>query len=197
MKCVMNDFLKSQLDELRENKLRVVFLAIILFGTIIFAVSESDKGEEINLDESQKISEVAPPVKVATPTSSDKVKAVIGANVDEIFISDPFINPAPKLPAPVEVPVKSEEKIVPPAPIIITPPVEETPKPPEVKFFLRGIAIGENKTAFFEKVDAEKVDKIFVTIGDNLNGKIIVDIMTDCVIFDDGDKMYVEQFAVN
>ena len=180
----MNDFFKSQLEELRENKLRVGLLAIILLATIIYAVSvEFDTGEEIITDEPQKISEVEQPAKVAAPTS-DKVKPVIGANAEEIFIQNPFYKPAP---------VKVEEKIIPPKvePVIIAPPVEE-PKPPEIKFVLRGVAIGDKKTAFVEKIDAGKVELHFVTVGDNLNGKIIVDMESDSIILDNGDKLYIE-----
>ena len=185
----MNDFFKSQLEELRENKLRVGLLAIILFATIIYAVSvELDTGEEIITDEPQKISEVEEPVKVTSSVSSDKVKPVIGANVDEIFIHNPFNNPAP-----AKIPAKVEEKIIPPAePVIITPPVVEEPKPPEIKFVLQGVALGDEKTAIVEKIESGKVEILFVTIGDNLNGKIIVGMESNNIILDNGDKLYIK-----
>lgn len=178
----MNDFFKSQLEELRKNKFRVGLLAIILLGLIIYSVSDFDKGEEITLDEPQKNSAVEEPVKVTTVTD-EKVKPVIGANVDEIFIHDPFYNPAPKV----------EEKILPPAePVIIAPPVVEEPKPPEIKFSLQGVALGDEKTAIVKKIESGKVEILFVTVGDNLNGKIIVDMSDDFIIWDNGDKLYIE-----
>ena len=182
----MNDFFKSQLEEIRENKLRVGLLAIILFATIIYAVFDFDKSEEIITDEPQKNPAVEEPVKVTAPTS-DKVKPVIGANVDEIFIHNPFHNPAP---------IKVEEKIIPPKveTVIIAPPVEEIPKPPEIKFILHGVAIGDTKTAFVEKIVDGKSETIFVSIGDNINGKIIIDMQSDNITFDNGDKLYIEQF---
>ena len=80
----MKDFLKSQLEEIRENKLRFGLLIICLVVAIIYAFADSfDSGEEINLDAPQKVAQVESPAKNISSTSekvtvsSDKVKAVI------------------------------------------------------------------------------------------------------------------------
>lgn len=209
----MKDFLKAQLDEIQENKLRFGILILVLFAAIIFAVTDSfEQGEEINL-EPQKISQVETvpnqseaatnlPAKNVTATNGN-VKAVIGANADEIYIYDPFKNPnpAPKVkaeePPKVEVPVKADEKPSPPvAPVIVIKPAPEvpaSPKPPEVKFVLQGVALGENKVAMVQKISEGKVlEMLFLKIGDKLNGKKISDIAEDFLTFDDGNRMYFE-----
>ena len=222
----MKDFLKEQLDEIRENKLRFGILIFALFAAIIFAVTDSfERGEEINL-ESQKISQaditknradlspaqsesaVNLPAKNVTANenvyaSSGNIKAVIGANADEIYIYDPFKNPtpAPKVkaeePPKVEVPVKAEAKTLPPVePVIIIQPAPEVPVPPkvpEVKFILQGVALGENKVAMVQKISENKIlEMLFLKIGDELNGKKIADIAEDFLTFDDGNRMYFE-----
>lgn len=230
----MKDFLKAQLDEIRENKLRFGFLVVALFAAIIFAVTDSfERGEEIDLASTQKISQadttntradLVPAqsesakklpaenpvatsgnvtVKSGNSTSNnEKVKAVIGANADEIYIYDPFKNPNPAPekkvdPPKVEVPVKAEEKTSKPVePVIViqpAPEVDKTPKPPEVKFMLHGTALGENKVALVQKISEGKVlEMLFLKIGDKLNGKKIADIAENFLTFDDGSSMYFE-----
>lgn len=198
----MKKFLESQLEEIRENKLRISSLIVCLIGAIIFAVYDSwESGEEINLDAPQNVAQVERPVKDISETnkkitvSSEKVKAVIGANADEVFIYDPFKNPTPPVKVE-EVPVKVEEKILPPTPptesVNIMLPVVEVPKPPEDNFFLRGTALADNKTALIEKISNGKTETLFLQIGDKLNDKIIVDIATDFVTLDDGSNLYIE-----
>lgn len=188
----MKDFLQ---EENREKIFRVGLVILVLLATIIyFVVDYFDNGEEIKLDEPQNISQVKSP----SQNSSEKINAVIGANADEIYISDPLKNPAPptQIVKSDDVPAKVEEKISPPLPptesVIFVPPTVEVPKPPDEKFFLRGIAIGDNKTALVEKIFNGKVESLFLQIGDKINDKIIVDISADSVTFDDGGIFYVK-----
>ena len=197
----MKDFLKSQLEEIRENKLRFGLLIICLVVAIIYAFADSfDSGEEINLDAPQKVAQVESPAKNISSTSekvtvtSDKVKAVIGANADDVFIYDPFKNPAP---AKVDEPVKVDEvdlkKTLPPTePAIVTPPAVEVPTPPEDNFILRGTALANNKTAMVEKISNGKAEMLFLQIGEKINGKAIIDIAQDFIILDDGNILYIE-----
>lgn len=208
----MKDFLKAQLDEIRENKLRFGLLVVVLFATIIFVMTDSfERGEEIELAAPQKISQVEPVQTQAVDnlpaenlaSTTGNVKAVIGANADEIYIYDPFKNPNPKTekkvepPPKVEVPVKADEKSSPPAePVIViqpAPEVDKTPKPPEIKFVLHGTALGENKVAMVQKISEGKVlEMLFLKIGDKVNDKKIADIAERFLTFDDGSRMYFE-----
>lgn len=190
----MKEFLKSQFDEVRQNKLRVGILTLILLGTLIFAANDFEKAEEIKLDEPATNSTS----KNFSPTN-EKIKAVIGASNEEFYVYNPFQNPSPPAekvepPAKVEeTPVKVEEKV--PPPVIIAPPVEkvvEVPKPPEEKFILRGTALGTEKSALVEKIVEGKSEMLFLKIGDKINGKIISDIDTDFIKFDDGSIINIE-----
>lgn len=208
----MKDFLKAQLEEIRENKLRFGLLVVVLFATIIFVMTDSfERGEEIDLAAPQKISQVEPVQTQAVDnlpaenlaSTTGNVKAVIGANADEIYIYDPFKNPNPKTeknvepPPKVEVPVKADEKPSPPdEPVIViqpAPEVDKTPKPPEIKFVLHGTALGENKVAMVQKISEGKVlEMLFLKIGDKVNDKKIADIAERFLTFDDGSRMYFE-----
>ena len=189
----MKEFLQSQLKEIRQNKLRVGLLTLILFGTMIYATVYFDTGEEIKLDEpAENVS-----VKNISPTN-EKVKAVIGASNEEFYIYNPFQNPEPppekvEEPAQVEeVPVKVEEKVLPPAEPVIVEKVEEVPKPPEEKFILRGTALGNEKSALVEKIVNGKTEMLFLKIGDKINGKTISDIDKNFIKFDDDSTLMIE-----
>ena len=200
----MKKFFESQLEEIRENKIRFGLLVIALVVTIIFAVADSLGGEEIELEPKQvaqveKNSSTVEKISVPQKNSSasDNVTVVIGANSEEIFVADPFKNPVPpKKEKPVEVPAQIEkvepvEKKLPPAvEERIVPPAEvDAPKPPEVKFILRGVALGEVKTAFIEKVVSGKVETLFLSVGDSVGGKKILDITEDFVILEGNERL--------
>lgn len=187
----MKDFLKSQLEEIRKNKLRIGLLTIIFLGTIIFATLDFETGEEIKLDEPKEnlpTKENLPAKNISV--TSEKVKAVIGANVEEIYIHDPFYTPAKKV---EEVHVKVEEKVLPTVePVIVPQPVKEVPKPPEEKFILKATALGEIKTALIEKIVEGKSEKLFLKIGDKVGDKTISEIENDFIKFDDDSIMMIE-----
>ena len=193
----MKDFLKSQLEEIRQNKLRIGLLTIIFLGTIIFATSNFDNGEEIQLDEPKKnlpATENLPAKNISV--TSEKVKAVIGANVEEIYIHDPFYNPATTVKKVEEVPVKVEEKVLPTVkPVIVPQPVKEVPKPPEEKFILKATALGEIKTALIEKIVEDKSETLFLKIGDKVGDKTISEIENDFIKFDDDSIMMIEKLV--
>lgn len=183
----MKDFFKAQLDEIRQNKLRIGLLTIIFLGTIIFWTMNFESGEEIKLDE---------PAKNLSPknisVTSEKVKAVIGADVEEVYIHDPFYNPTPPA-KKVEVPAKVEEKVLPKVePVIVPQPVKEVLKPPEEKFILKATALGETKTALVKKIVNGKVETLFMKIGDKVGDKTISEIDRDFIKFDDDSVMIIE-----
>lgn len=189
----MKDFFKAQLDEIRQNKLRIGLLTVIFLGTIIFWTMNFESGEEIKLDEPAKnlsATENLPAKNISV--TSEKVKAVIGADVEEVYIHDPFYNPAPPA-KKVEVPVKVEEKVLPKVePVIVPQPVKEVPKPPEEKFILKATALGETKTALVKKIVNGKVETLFLKIGDKVGDKIISEIDRDFIKFDDDSVMIIE-----
>ena len=192
----LKSFLQSQLDEIRKNKLRFGLIVACLIAVIIFAALDSESGEEIplaqkdsgNVGQADKKS-VEQPTKISV--TSENVKALIGANSDEVFIQDPFKAPAPieKVESP-----KVEEKILPPVepipPIIFEPPKVEN-KAPEEKIILQGVALGEESTALVTKIVGDKSETLFIKIGDKIKGKAVVEIGSDFITLEGGEKIFV------
>ena len=192
----VKNFLQAQLDEIRENKLRFGLIVTCLIVVIIIAALDTEKTEEIKLDtpkqsetvERTKNLNVENPIKISV--TSENVKSLIGANSDEVFIQDPFKNPAPieKIEEP-----KFEEKILTPIepikPVIFEPPKIETP--PEEKFILQGVAIGQESTALVTKIIGDKTETLFLKIGDKVKGKAVVEIGQDFVTLEGGEKIFV------
>ncbi len=186
----LKKFWQRELDEIKQNKLRVAAMIAVAVFAIIF--DDSSRGEEIDL--STPIAEAPPvtndlPVKVLNvEKNSDGVKIVPGANPDALIVADPFagrkkLEPPPKVVAPIENIPPIE---IPPQPTI-APQQNVQPKPRE-KIFLTGTAISGNvKTAMILR-DKET---LFLTIGDEIDGRRIVDITTDAVTFDDGEILTI------
>ena len=93
---------------------------------------------------------------------------------------------------PAQENVASVEKILPPAEAeeVVSLPAEiPAPKLPEEKIILRGIALGEVKTALIEKVVSGKIETLFLRVGDSVGGKKILDITDDFVILENDEKL--------
>ena len=190
----LKDFWQKELQEIQENKIRFAGLCICFIVLAGLFLADDGGGDEIILNETPtpEVIETANTNKnivtvknSAVPTADKNIKIVRGANSDGLFISDPF-----KIP--------EKEKIEPPPelpPVIIAPPVAQVPISKE-KFVLRGTAIiGNNKTALIQKISEDKksdAENLILGIGDNLNGKKILDIAADSVIFEDGETLHLE-----
>jgi len=186
----MKDFWKAQLDEIRENKLRFGLIVACLIAVIIFAAIDSESGEEIPLAQKNPVNvgqydniSIEQPIKISV--TSESVKALIGANSDDVFIQDPF-----QFQAPIKKidPPKVEEKILPP--VTFEPPKVEY-KAPEEKVILQGIAIGEESTALVTKIVGDKSETLFIKVGDKVKGKAVVEIGQDFVTLEGGEKIFV------
>lgn len=189
----LKKILSRELEELKQNKIRAGALGVCFVFVIIFWLGEDDSGEEVNLTEQQT---PAPPVTKDLPTKplpapkiDDGVTVVLGADADALNIADPFAGeekpkPPPKVTAPT-----------PPPQIVLPPPIPPPTKPevkdePKEKIILTGTAVSGNiKTAMFLR------DKktIFLTVGDEIGGRKILDITPDCVIFKDGARAYLQK----
>ena len=182
----MKDFLRHELDELKQNKVRAIALGVCFVVLLIFwATDDSSGGEEIILDEPPLTKDL--PVKVLpVEKSPDGVTLVLGANADELFIGDPFAGEdKPEPPSQVTPPHV-------PSILIQPPPVEQPkqPKQPKERIILTGTAIsGEVKTAMFLR-DKET---LFLTVGEEIGGKKISDISAEFVTFEDGQRVYLQK----
>lgn len=192
--------LQRELEELQQNKVRAIALgAAFVILLIVWIIDDNSSGEEINLDESITTVDVPtatkdlPVVNLPIEKSSDGVTLVLGANAEPLFIGDPFAGeekstPPPKIVQPPENPPVQPILIQPPPPTPL-PKIIEQPKPQE-KFILTGTAIsGTNKTAMFLRGN----ETIFLTVGEEIGGKKISDITPDFVIFEDGERVFIQR----
>lgn len=188
----LKEILQHEINELKQNKIRAIALGVCFIVLLIFWLTDdSSDGEEINLNE-PTIAEKPPATKdlpvVSLPVekSADGVTLVMGANADPLFIGDPFAgNEKPKPPPKV---------VTPPVPPIVIQPSPQIPEPPksqpQEEIILTGTAIsGTNKTAMFLR--GKKT--IFLTIGEEIGGKKILDITPDFVTFEDGERVFIQR----
>lgn len=189
----LKTFLSHELTELQRNDFRVLLIvACFLAAVVLWFIDNSTGGEEIALNE--------PPVTAPTPAppatqdlpvkplpvtkSPEGVTPILGADASPLTVVNPFASEdKPKPPSKSPPPT--------PPPIIIQPP-QPTPQPPapREKILLMGTAISGNvKTAMFLR--GKKT--IFLTIGDELDGRRIVDITPDLVLFADGARVYLQK----
>lgn len=189
LKAKLMEFLRRDLDELRKNKTRTIALVACFFGLLIYAWEpEGSNVEEIDLN--QPVTKDFPVQKLPDkpaqmPETFNGVKIVLGASNEELHIADPFAGiekPKPE-PPKVELP-----KIPPPSQPVQPPQVQ--PSAPKEKITLTGTAIsGDNKTAMFLRGK----QTIFVTVGEEIGGRIIYDISPDFVTFADGARLYLQK----
>lgn len=185
----LKEILRRELDELKQNKIRVGILAgCVVILLIVSITDDGSDGEEIILDEPPPLTKDLPIKTLPVAKSPDGVKIVLGANADRLFIGDPFAveeKVAPE-PPPTPEPTPPLPKIPPPS-IIIEPPKPELPKE---QIILTGTAIsGDNKTAMFLRGN----ETVFLTVGEEIGGRKISDITSDFVTFDDGERIYFQK----
>ena len=192
----LKKFFEREIDELKRNKIRTIALIVCAVVLLIFGAIDDSGGEEISLNEPAKVDNHAakvdnPSAKTETPVTKDLpvktlpvtknfngVTIVAGADADDLIVADPFaVTKKIKQPPPMKQP---------PIQIPIQPQIPKETK----KFFLTGTAISGNvKTAMFLR---EK-ETLFLTIGDEINGKVIVNITPDFVTFADGERVFVQR----
>ena len=192
----LKKFLSHELEELKENKIRAGALGVCFVIALIFwLTSDNSGGEEIILTDKPPVTKDLPVKVLHVEKSPDGVTKVLGANADALLIGDPFAveeKPKPQPPPPPELPKIPE--VVPPVaiepPKPPAPPVEEKHAKPKEQIILTGVAIsGENKTALI--LYGGKT--LFLTIGDELGGRKIIDITPEFVTLEDNERVYMQK----
>ena len=177
----LKEILRRELDELKQNKIRVISLAacfVILLA--VWITDDGSDGEEIILTDEPPLTKDLPIKTLPVAKSPDGVKIILGATADRLFIVDPFAVEEKVEPEPPPTPPLPK---IPPPSIIIEPPTK--PEPPKEKIILTGTAIsGDNKTAMFLRGD----ETLFLTVGEEIGGRKISEISPDFVTFDNGEK---------
>ena len=192
LKDKLAEWFRRDLDELKQNKVRVIALGVCFVMLVAFWLSnDGSDGEEIALDappatKDLPVQKLPAKVPAQVPEAPEGVKIVLGANSDELFVGDPFASPPKPKPAPkVEPPPKIELPPIPPSQ-----PIQTQPTAPKEKIVLTGTAISAtNKTAMFLR--DKKTE--FLTVGDEIGGRIISDIAPDFVTFKDGTRLYLQK----
>ena len=189
----LKKFLSRELDELKQNKIRTIALVVCLVvAVILWTVDDSSGGEEIVLDDAPPVTKDLPVKVLPVEKSPDGVTIVLGANADALLIADPFADEEKPQPPPTPQPSQPTPPTPPlpaiPSPVAIQPPPQV--KQPREQFILTGTAIsGNNKTAMFLRGN----ETLFKTIGDELNGRRIVDITADFVTLDNNERIYLQR----
>ena len=138
LKKFFRDFLKDEIDELKQHKYRFFALIVSLLVSLSLIFTE-DSGETIEVSNSTKIEEssdttdkngietdkktsnkkVISVKKDKNNSNGEKVVAVLGANSDELYIGDPFQSDEEK---PAKIQQKTPENVVIPQQVPIIPP---------------------------------------------------------------------------
>lgn len=180
-------FLNRELEELKQNKIRAIALAVCSIVAIIFLITDdSSSGEEIILNNAPPLTKDLPVKVLPAEKSPDGVTIVLGANADALLIADPFAGEEKPKPQPKP---QSNPQPPPPLPAIPSPKsIQPSPKieQPQEQMTLTGTAVsGNNKVAMLLRGN----ETLFLTIGDEINGKKIIDITPDFVTFDNGEVL--------
>ncbi len=185
----LRDFFLLELEEIKQNKMRIAILTVCVFCSLLLMLAEDNSGEEISLTENPETKVEVSEKSVAKKIADEKIKTVIGSNSAELKIANPFE-------------IVREVKI-PPAPVQNLPPPEIFAEnftqeiSSSVQFFLTGIARGEGGT-FATVTKITKTDKkisdeksFYVTAGEFIDGRKVLNIGNNFLQFEDGEKIFV------
>jgi len=212
----LKTFLDQELKEIKEHKKRFIAIStafVISLGALTFSgsdeaapVSEEEKPTQIEKSTQNKKSDDKKKVEPKFKNIKGLEKAAA-----EVEIINPFKVDIAKEEKPVESKPIEKPPEVPPLPNAT--PKEIKPVEPEEKvvLVLKGTAIsGDKKMTIIQrsvstkndsqksKSSSDKKDKnnsenIILKIGDKVEGKFIIEINKDFVMFDDGERLYVQK----
>lgn len=187
----LKKLLSHELDELKENKFRAGALGVCFAVLLIFwAIDDNSDGEEIAIDEPPPLTKDLPVKQLPVTKSPEGVTLVLGANADALFIGDPFAFEEKPKPQPPQPPPPLPEIPEPTPPVVIQPMPEPEVEPPKEPITLTGTAIsGNSKTAMFLRGK----ETLFLTVGEEIDGRLIVDITSESVTFASGECVYLQK----
>lgn len=191
----LKKFLSRELDELKQHKVRAIALGVCLVVLlIVWTLDDGSGGEEIILVDAPPVTKDLPVKPLPVTKNPDGVTIVLGANADALFIGDPFAGEEKPKPQPQPPQQPTPLPTIPPPQVVIQPPEPPQPPPqveqPKETLALTGTAIsGDNKTAMILRGN----ETLFLTIGDVIDGRRIVDITPDFVTLDDGERIYLQK----
>ena len=210
-------FLDQEFKEIKEHKNRFIAIStafVISLGVLIFSGSDeaapiSEEEKPVRIEKATQNNKSDDKKKVES-----KFKNIKGLEraAAEVEIVNPFKVDIAKEEKLVEIKPVEVPKIPTPVPIITPKEKVEPPKSVEseekVVLVLKGTAInGDNKMAIIQRSistknnsqksksssDNNKSENLILKIGDEFEGRFIIEINKDFVIFDDGERLYVQK----
>ena len=199
----LREFYDRELNEIKQNKARFgLIIASLIISLALFLLADEDT-------ESKNISDSEAPTVVSTAkeevainnkaaekaskltTITGLEKAAEGVEIINPFKVDTKQNPNDTAKTP---------KTPPAVPIFEPPQPVKTQEPKEkVILILKGTAISGNKKmaiiqrSISNKNDKDKSESLILNIGDEVDGRMIIEINKDFVMFDDGKRLYVQK----
>lgn len=216
----LKEFYYREINEIKQNKLRFgAIIATFVASVAMFFITDTETEVTAAADNvSPKIvaasNDDLPDDKLSVKNKSDKsaskVTSITGLEraSDSVELINPFKSDLPK--PPVE--KKSTEPAAIPLPPSIPAPTKTVDADSQVVLILKGTAIsGDKKMAIIqrsvdsknqskkskssktEKTDVSKNESLILNVGDDIDGKRIVDISKDFVVFDTGQRLYIHE----
>ena len=208
---IPQEFLDSELAELKAHKFRIAALFFSMIGLLIVVfVDDAETVSKSTVIVEKPLEEESRGVEISDPKSDRRAEIIGLARASEdVKLINPFAVDLPKPPPePIVIPITAP----PPPPKLSAPPLESkqfekksiekitsAPIAPRILLTLKGTAISDEKkiavvhreivTAKSDEKSGGSVENRLLKIGEVLDGRTVVDIGRDFVAFDDGERL--------
>ena len=202
-KQILKKFFDEELAEIKKNKLRfgIIFsIFIVTLGIFLF----SGESEEVKVAVKNPEKVVEPKKSIKSVKKKKEVQARLKKieGLERVSLNAEIINPfKPDVEPVIENKIELPKTEIVPAfklpKVEIKKPVEES----KIILILKGTAISESKRIaiisrgiFKNKSDTKNnIETLMVKIGDEVDGKKIINIERNFVMFNDGEKLYLQE----
>ena len=205
IKQQLKEYYHRELKEIKEHKIRLGFISAILVISLLFFSFSDDKEEATATSEIKNDNTFEQAVDETINKSENKSKFTKIAGLEAATESNGLINPFKvDLEKTKDSNSKIENKPDTMIPAFNPPPQINTVKPVEkVVLTLKGVAIsGDKKMAIIQRDSTTKNDStnsngktesLLLSLGDEIDGRRIMNIGKDFIVFDDGQKLYIHE----
>ena len=205
----LKDFYNREINEIMQNKLRFGLIATSLLISVAIFVFHDDESEVTAATDREETPKIVAAAKstnddAKSNETSTKVTEIVGlARASEgIELINPFKSDLIKPPVETKAPEPVKAQI--PLPMK-TPPIKTIETDEQVILTLKGTAIsGDKKMAIIQRSivnksnsknskDNKKSESYLLNIGDEIDGRRLIAIDKDFVIFDDDSKLHLQE----
>ena len=192
IKDIFSKYFHLDFEKMKKNKFSGAEVLVVLFFILFVVMSNFlDDGEEEILQLPQPVQTIQQknePKEIFKKKSDENITPIIGANSQELLLQNPF-----------KITQKKIIKQTPPETVSTPQVIFQPPLPNALQlketFLLKGTAIGgSNKTALFQKkvADNKSSTDLFLSVGETIQGRRIVDITQNGVKFDNGEFLTLQ-----